>query len=453
MIGSTSSLVDGNTPGFAQSVPVFPNQNGADIRLADSPVLPAVTGAPLLVPAATRGTSIVVFRPDLDTGYVQHFNFTVQRELLPNSVIEAGWVRTKGVKLFNWVDINQPRMYGDFLSSFRELQAFASNNSTPVSTANTLVRLYGTPAAAVAGIGPAVLRDGLAGTAADNLDRTQFGRYAGAGVSPFYLRPYPQFNQLLLGDQDGRSWYDSLQVSFRRSTGKVRFNVNYTWSKSLDNTSVEGNGFTAPIDNANMSLNKARGTFDRPHNLNWNAIYVVPFGRQGKYWTAIPGWLDRVAGGWEAGALGLWQSGGVFGIQTNRRTGPSTTGGGSYIDYAGDRNIGAVDRRGNGIFWFTPAQVSELTATTAFPAAGGIGTSGRNAFRGPRFFNVDLSLVKKIAIIERHSMTFRAEFYNLFNNVNFANPAANIATPQSVGRIQTTLGNPRIVQLGLRYDF
>jgi hypothetical protein len=120
-----------------------------------------------------------------------------------------------------------------------------------------------------------------------------------------------------------------------------------------------------------------------------------------------------------------------------------------------------VDRRGSGVFWFTPAQVSGFT----FPASGEIGTSGRNAFRGPRFFNVDTSLVKRFRFKERGATSLRAEAYNVFNNPNFANPDSTLLNPASFGRISATVsgtpgapaggtsGGPRILQLALRYEF
>jgi hypothetical protein len=108
-----------------------------------------------------------------------------------------------------------------------------------------------------------------------------------------------------------------------------------------------------------------------------------------------------------------------------------------------------VIRRGDGVYWLTADEVNRFF----YPAAGEIGTSGRNAFRGPRFFNVDVSLVKKFRITERHAVSFRAEAYNLFNNSNFAAPNTNLATPASYGKIASTVGNPRIVQMALRFDF
>jgi len=64
-----------------------------------------------------------------------------------------------------------------------------------------------------------------------------------------------------------------------------------------------------------------------------------------------------------------------------------------------------------------------------------------------------MSLVKRFKIYEGHAVTFRAEGYNVLNNVNFANPSVSLTTPASFGRISGTTGNPRIYQMALRYDF
>jgi hypothetical protein len=70
-------------------------------------------------------------------------------------------------------------------------------------------------------------------------------------------------------------------------------------------------------------------------------------------------------------------------------------------------------RRGDGVYWLTSEEISRFS----YPQAGEIGTGGRNAFRGPRFFNADISLVKKFGFTERHA-SFRAGAYNLFNDAN-----------------------------------
>jgi hypothetical protein len=452
IIGATSSLVDGNTPGFTQATnSVVSLDFPSGTRVNENPPIP---GQPATVPVqqpTDRRISVVGFKPGLATGYVHQFNFNVQHEILRNTVVDVGWVRTQGVKLFTWLDYNQPRIYGDFLTAFNELRAFRAAGAAPSPT-NTLVRIFGTPSAAVSAIGASTIDQGQAGTAAGTVDGTYFSRYAAAGVSQYYIRNFPQFNQFIYGTNDGRLWYDSLQFRLRRVMGSLRTEFNYTFSKSLDNSSVDGNGFTAPLDNWNLALHKGRGDYDRPHSANWSVIYQLPFGTGQKWAADAPGWVKQIIGGWETGILGLWQSGTVFSFSSGRRTGPTTAA--ALIDYSGDRNIGEVIRQGNGVYFFTPEQITSLTAATNFPAPGTVGTSGRNAFRGPRFFNFDLSLVKKFSMPwEGHALQFRTEAYNLFNNANFGLPAATITTPQTVGRISSTVGNARILQMALRYDF
>jgi hypothetical protein len=451
-IGATANLVDRNTAGFSQLVRndaglAFPQ----DTRLSENPPLPQRPDSVNLQQPATRQASVVNFDSNLRTGYVQQFNFSVQRELARSLVVEAGYVGNRGRKLFNWMDVNQPRIYGDFLASLRELDAFRTTGAPP-SASNTLVRIFGTPQAAVAGIGSTTISQGLAGTAADQVDLINFGRYAPAGVSPHYLRNFPQFNIVLLGTNVGSSQYDGLQLTLRRQTGGLRWFFNYTWSKTLDNISEEGNGWSATtnavaIDNFNFRLNRARGDFDRPHLANWNVIYTLPIGAGKWIGGDMPGWADKLLGGWEVGALGLWQSSPVFSVTSNRRTGPSSVN--AFANYSGDRNIGALDRTGGAVWFFTPEQRAAFT----FPAFGETGTSGRNGFRGPSFFNFDLSLVKRFGLPwEGHSVQFRAEMYNAFNSVNFAVPGNNMALP-TFGRVSATVGEARVMQVALRYDF
>ena len=136
---------------------------------------------------------------------------------------------------------------------------------------------------------------------------------------------------------------------------------------------------------------------------------------------------------------------------SGRATGPGT--GNTFANYTGSRDIGSVITNNNGIgpgvYYFTPAQIANFSE----PIAGSFGTSGRNTFRGPGFFNVDLSLVKRFVIAEHKSLTFRAEASNLLNNVDFASPAVNLGgATTSFGKISGVVNNPRIMQMALRFD-
>ena len=98
-----------------------------------------------------------------------------------------------------------------------------------------------------------------------------------------------------------------------------------------------------------------------------------------------------------------------------------------------------------------------------------IGNVGRNVLRGPRQTNVDFSVIKRFPLDEAKSVEFRAEFFNLFNRVNFANPVSNLnAVPSTsinantgqitgdsgdFGRIISTSNNPRLIQFALKLNF
>lgn len=459
-IGSIVNAVDGNTPGFAQSVPVFPNQNGSDIRFNDKYPLPSQPPAPVLTLPVTRSTSLILATPHLRTGYVQSYGLNVQREVLRNTILQVGYIGNRGVKLFMNQDVNQPKIFGDFLTAFKEIQAFQNNNATVVPASNVFIKLYGTPAAAISSLGATNFSRSLVGNIANTLDRNQYTRYAAAGIPSNYLRNYPQFNQVILGTNSGRSAYDSLQVSLRRSAGDLQWGANYTWSKSIDNISTEGNGFTTPIDNFNLALNRSRSDFDRPHSFNLSAFYAVPFGKGKRFGSGIPRLLDTAIGGWSVGMLQVAQSGQPFSVNSQRLT-TAISGllaAGTYATFNGtDRNIGSVERRSNGVFYFTPDQVAQF----GFPGAGEFGNSGRNVFRNAVFFESDISMVKKFAITEHQAVSFRTEAYNLFNHPNFGLAAANlnINNPTTFGKFSQTLGtqsgasSARIMQMVLRYDF
>ena len=84
-------------------------------------------------------------------------------------------------------------------------------------------------------------------------------------------------------------------------------------------------------------------------------------------------------------------------------------------------------------------------------ALGDFGQLGRNIIRGPKQINTDFSIMKFIPVTESQRVEFRAEFFNLFNNVNFANPV-NIHPSSNFGPIVSTTTGPRVVQFALKYN-
>ena len=94
-----------------------------------------------------------------------------------------------------------------------------------------------------------------------------------------------------------------------------------------------------------------------------------------------------------------------------------------------------------------------------------IGNVGRNVLRGPKQINVDFSIFKRFPFGEAKSIEFRAEFFNLFNQVNFDAPSSDLSAaivnpttgqiidPGDFGRITSTSNNPRLIQLALKFNF
>ncbi len=464
-MGAVVSAIDGSTPGFSQTVQVFPNPTNNDLRVSSSglPGTPA-PAAPVLTLPTTRSTSIYLPNPNLRTGYVASYGLNLQYEFARSTVAEIAYVGNRGIKLYLNRDINQPQVYGQFLTDFKELQAFQSSQAAP-SANNALVRMFGTPAAAISALGATTIQQGQVGTAVNTLDRVanNFNRYAGAGLPVTYLRLYPQFNQVRYGTNDGRSYYDSLQLSLRRSAGAVRMSVNYTFGKAIDNvggysatsSSQEGNGYAPPIDSFNLRLMRGIADFDRKHVFTSNWIYTLPVGKGRRFAGNINRFADSLIGGWDLGALWIWQTGAPFTVFSQRYTAGynSQFTWANYSASAPRGSIGSVQRQGNGVFFLTPQDLANFS----YPAAGEVGSSGRNQFYGPRFFDVDMSLVKKFKITETAAFAFRAEAYNLFNNTNFSGLTLNLNTPATFGKFSSTTGlqagSARTMQMSLRFDF
>jgi hypothetical protein len=107
---------------------------------------------------------------------------------------------------------------------------------------------------------------------------------------------------------------------------------------------------------------------------------------------------------------------------------------------------------------------------TASATGTDFGNVGRNVLRGPKQTNVDFSVIKRFPIRESKNIEVRAEFFNLFNHVNLANPISNlnafassggsidpntgqIINPGDFGRIVSTSNNPRIIQFAAKLNF
>jgi hypothetical protein len=166
----------------------------------------------------------------------------------------------------------------------------------------------------------------------------------------------------------------------------------------------------------------------------------------------MPRWANTLIGGWDLGALWIWESGAAITADSGRFTNVSYNTA-SWLNYSGTRDIGSVSRQianYDGVYFFDP---NVNFSKFSYPGMADYGNAGRGTFRGPHFFNLDASLVKTFALTERKKVLFRAEAYNLLNNVNWGNPSFSLTNAQSFGKISNVVSNPRLLQGALRFEW
>ncbi len=247
-------------------------------------------------------------------------------------------------------------------------------------------------------------------------------------------RPYQNFSNVGIVDSGNDTHYNSLQLSLeKRFSHGFSVVTNYTWAKRMDDV-----GWTNPF---NRAFDYAVADDDVKHVFHFANVYQFPT-------TALRGISGRLVNGWSLNSLLTWQGG--FPMSVNSGIDNSFTGGtgnGNRADYIG----GQADLGNSGRSHADMIQQFFNTSVFVVNAPGTFGNSGRNILRGPRFFNTDFSVLKDTRITERTTFQFRAEFFNLFNNVNFNNPNTT-RTSGNFGRI-TSAKDPRILQFGAKIIF
>jgi len=196
----------------------------------------------------------------------------------------------------------------------------------------------------------------------------------------------------------------------------------------------------ARSDPYNLSLDRGVCDFDVKHNLVANALYTLPFHG------------NRVISGWQVGGLVSARSGMPFGptigfdnVGLNNPAGQPAERPNLVAGKSNNPKLGRITQ------WFDPTAF-------ALPPAGELGNLGRNTMVGPRFANLDLSLIKNTRFRESMNLEFRAEAFNILNHPNFGLPnqalytATGVLNP-SAGLITRTNGDGRQVQFALKFSF
>ncbi len=397
----------------------------------------------------------IVFPKGLRDPYVYNYYMSIQREIMPKTVVQLDYVGTTGHKLFRAEDIN--REAGSLLPK--------------------------------------------GATVTDNLGRTLTGLGG---------RLNGNFGRLRNWQNAVNSNYNSLQASVKHQISHgLLFNVNYTYSHSIDegstwhsgattaNGAAAGEGFTT--DQTLPGLDRGNSVYDIRHRLVLNYVYQLP----GQNLKGVLGWI---AGGWAYNGIWAFQSGAHWEPYTSQsrklRAFDSATGAydlkcnasniSTCVNLGGDYNLdgGKNDRPNSSVpgasfnrkvwanGWCTPGADGNYTGvvwggcatndgvanqanlpvlTQLTTCLGCVGNLGRNTFVGPGQWYADMTLSKTFKFTERVNLKFDAQAFNIFNRANFllataGGGAHNQPRTGNFGQAAGTL-NARNMQFGLKLSF
>ena len=236
--------------------------------------------------------------------------------------------------------------------------------------------------------------------------------------------PNPDFATVFVTRNTATSDYHALQLKFqRRLSHGLEALSSYTWSHSIDIASNDSGPFNTPSA-LGVSLDRGNSDFDIRHTLTLAASYDLPSPKKRA--------VSRILGGWAMDTLLTARSAAPV-----TALGPFFVAGGSIFNARPDVVPGVP-------LYLDGAQYPGGKAFNgnAFtdPAAGQQGDLGRNVLRGFGAWQQDMGIRRQFRIRERVVLQFRAEFFNVFNHPNFANPAASLSSPL-FGQSTQTLAN------------
>lgn len=298
------------------------------------------------------------------------------------------------------------------------------------------------------------------------------GGNCGASVIPAadqtpYFALVGECGSILVTESEGRMNYNSGQLTVRQRTHRgLEYTLNYTWAKSLTDSS--GNyAVGAEPNNSYNGLSVQNGydlmadwgpsAMDVRHSLNFVGVYDLPFGKGRAYGGNVSGPVDAVFGGWRLATTAVLYSGfpdTIFGTDVS-----NTNNAGWGLSRANQYHPMIIRNRSLQD-WFGTDPSAENSSTCAANGLCAYGLATTNTFgtahngseRSPGYRQVDMSLFKDFHVWEQHVLGFRADFFNIFNIASYGNPDNNIQD-SNFGQIASVRSPARQIQLSLHYAF
>jgi hypothetical protein len=439
----------------------------------------------------------------LKTPYAHVFNFSISREVTPNSSLQISYVGSVGRRLPMQVDLAMPINLTDPSSHMTYFQAAtmlskAADSGTDINqiqpipffenifpqwSSVTANQLSNQNLACAPGNFPAsptatqaiydlwacyvhnetfslFLMDLPNSITGASIPNSKFGPYA------FY---HDQFSSLYAWRNIGTSDYHAMQVTYNIHWGtNLQGQFNYTLSKSLDEASAaerigpyEGTGGTGnDLNGGGIVINsydplslRGLSDFNATHQINSNWVYHLPFGRGQMLGANAGTLLDALIGGWHVSGVFRWTTG--FPITVDNGFSWATN-----WNIEGDAEpSGPLPPTKNG--YVSSVQGPDIfadpaAAITAFrqdwPGESGV----RNNVIGAGMFNIDTGVSKDFSLGEDRRLEFSWQAFNVTNSVSYdvrsAQPSLGFA-PDQFGKYTKTLTTPRFMQFALRFAF
>ncbi len=475
----------GLEPGLSEDDRSFP----INLSSASLPVPPA--GVPLAPIPITGGLShsltLYAFDVGLRTPYAQNYNLTVSRALPGGLVMNVGYVGSKGSKLARSINTNEFNIFENgILQGFKTVQA---GGDSPLLD-QLLAPLGASGVASGKTIGATVLpyfANNNPGGLAALIGTTAGGAIlAAAGKPANFIVANPQYLATFLVGNFGNSTYNSLQIEVNKRFAKgFTAQGSYVWSHSLGDSEGDSSVLVDSFRTLrNESIDKRPLSFDYQSVLKMNGLYELPFGKGKLFGRNANGFLDRVIGGWQIGAVAIMYSGAPLAI-TGQNTFNATpnvggAGGTSYgfgPDLVGSLPAASVSKNGRNVTIFSGLTQIKDPNSNVNPAAAPFstllaiadsngkpilvnaqpGTLGNLPFgyvRGPGAKSVNLNVIKRIRINERFTAQIGATAQNATNTPIFANPtSANLNINSTNFGVITSATGARLIVLQGRITF
>jgi len=478
----------GCTPGAGSSDPGLSSFRVGVDGTIPVPANPHPLQSPIVPPIVYSELLSFQNDPDFKVGRSHMIDFTLQRELPGQNILEIGYVGRLGRNLAGSFNLNSaPYFFKDAASGQTFAQAFDAV-ATAVRT-NGTIQTQPWFEDLLPGYGASSCGGGTstACLAAGNTSAFQNGNVTNLFISMDIFRKFalgaPTFNNLQVFDLFMRSHkdysnYHALVLTLRnRPWHGVLYDMNYTFSKSLDTVGAVQNSASYYATSFNPSIEYGPSFFDRTHVINGTFNYDLPLGRGHRLGSSHEA-INKVIGGWYTAGVVRFSSGipllvtesnqvfgggAIFAFPTGETplVNPSSLNGGVHFGVAGSNGVGTnsdTKNGGSGINYFSDPAAA-LKDFRPILLASDTTTGRSRPLRGFWFKNLDLRLGKVTKIRENLGLEYSFDFFNAFNHPTFLDPLLDTTNLANFGVVNTQLipanrnTGSRWIQFGLRMEF